>query len=91
MKNSGQGLGLLLGSTVIDRKSLVRTTVKLTGAITTLYSFLLALGQAPPVSLPSTIQCGVTPAEVTRIQAAMFGHNESCSYDNVTLGSVLGS
>ena len=93
MQNSGQGLGFRLGHTVIDRKTLQQTAVKLAGAITTLYSLLLALGQAPAEASPSegVVECGVTAAEAARIQASMLGHNEGCSYGNVTLGSILGA
>ena len=33
--------------------------------------------------------CGLTPPQVALIQSAMIGHNESCSYDDVTLGRIL--
>ena len=93
MQNSGQGLGFLLGHAVIDRKTIVHAAVKLAGTVTTLYSVLLAFGQAPGVASPSKgiAECGVTAAQVAVIQATMIGHNESCSYDNVTLGSILGA
>ena len=90
MQNGNQGLGFLLGHSVIDRKSIVHGAAKLIGAITTLYSVLLALGQVPDSQVEGTVECGVTAAEAERIRASMLGRNESCSYGNVTLGSILG-
>ena len=83
-QNCGQGLGFLLGHTVIDRKTLVHAAVKLASAIATVYSVLLALAQSS--SIPSAPDaCSLTRAQHTVISAtAQAVLNGSCSY-NVTL------
>ena len=44
--NSGQGLGFTLGYTVIDRKTINHTAVKLASTFATIYAVLLTMGES---------------------------------------------
>lgn len=89
MQNSGQGLGFVLGSVVIDKRSLNSAAVKLIGALSTLVSVLLGLQQQETVREATSAElCLLSSLQVGSIRAAMAERNVSCAY-NMTLSSIL--
>ena len=88
--NSGQGLGFTLGYTVIDRKTINHTAVKLASTFATIYAVLLTMGESNDSlghSNEKTEACALSEEHVAVIQA-MLSVNTSCSY-NMTIESVL--
>ena len=85
--NKKQGLGFVAGGKVIDRTTVKRTVVGIYGFLGFIIPLLLASRQEAAVI--GTTHCSLTAAQGQCVQSAMLGHNASCSYDNVSLGSVL--
>lgn len=89
LQNSGQGLGFVLGSVVIDKRSLNSAAVKLIGALSTLFSLLLGLQEQETVTKAAGAGlCLPSPVQVGSIRAAMAERNMSCVY-NMTLSNIL--
>eukprot|EP01045_Picozoa_sp_COSAG04_P005928 COSAG04_NODE_283_length_18154_cov_432.957020_6_plen_98_part_00 len=88
-QNDNQGLGFTLGGTVINRKFLTLTGFRLAASFTTLYAFLMAVGDDSAGSAGGDGACSLTEAQVVSIRVAMSGRDTSCSYDNITIGSAL--
>ena len=90
--NHGQGLGFLVGGFVLDMKALGKITAELVAAVMFLAPVIASYavdGQATAAAVQGLDTCGLSAFETQRVQAAMLGHNSSCSYENVWLGSVL--
>ena len=95
-QNSGQGLGFVVGGTVIDRKSLKLAAVKLASGVTTAITTLFALtdggsGAMAGGTAAGQEQCGLSNIQASTIRSLLAGRNTSCSYGNVTLGAILGA
>ena len=88
-QNDNQGLGFTLGGTVINRKFLTLTGFRFAGSFTTVYAFLMAMGDSATSSAGGGGACELTDAQVVSIRVAMSGRNAGCSYDNITIGSAL--
>lgn len=80
----------MVGYTVIDRKTINHTAVKLASAFATIYAVLLTMGESNDSlshSNEKTKACVLSKEHVAVIQA-MLSVNASCSY-NMTIESVL--
>ena len=86
-QNGGQGLGFMLGHTVIDRKTLTSAAAKLVTGFTTVYALLLALGGSASAGVEA---CELSAMQLAGIQAAMMGRNASCAY-NMTVAQAIGA
>ena len=88
----GQGLGFLVGGIVLDKKALGKFTAELVAAVMFLAPVIASYsvdGQATTVAVQGLKTYALSAFETPRVRAAMLGHNVSCSYENVSLGSVL--
>ena len=93
----------MLGNIVIDRKTLIRTALALAGSITTVYSVLLALVESPvgySTASESALEgsCDLSSLHTSKITTSAFvswtivaGRNVTCSYENITLGALMGA
>eukprot|EP01045_Picozoa_sp_COSAG04_P002523 COSAG04_NODE_92_length_26689_cov_12.755434_8_plen_495_part_00 len=87
--HNGQGLGFKAFGTVVDQKTLKNWAIALGGALSTILTFFIALGQGShPIVQAAGPACGLTAVEAERVRAAMLGHNASCTY-NISLASIL--
>ena len=75
------------GDIVVDRRTLVRIFIAMSGALGTLGPLIFAL--KPPPIPAGTIACDLTQQETALIRAAMAGRNASCTYENMTLSRIL--
>ena len=92
-QNNGQGLGFVLGGTVLDKRALKSAAVKLYGALTAVIT-LLATVNTPAAEHASASAggdepCALSATQRSVIQAAFGGANSTCSYTNVSLASIL--
>jgi hypothetical protein len=93
----------MLGNIVIDRKTLIRTALALAGSITTVYSVLLALVESPVGYLATSglsvgESCDLSSLQTSTITTSGFvtwtivvERNVTCSYENITLGALVGA
>jgi len=92
-QNNGQGLGFVLGGTVLDKRALKSAAVKLYGALSAAITFLAA-ANTPAAAEPTSAAggdepCALSATQRSVIQAAFGGANSTCSYTNVSLASIL--
>ena len=93
-QNNGQGLGFVLGGTVLDKRALKSAAVKLYGALSAAITFLAA-ANTPAAAEPTSASvggdepCALSATQRSVIQAAFGGANSTCSYTNVSLASIL--
>ena len=93
-QNNGQGLGFVLGGTVLDKRALKGAAVKLYGVLTAVIT-LLATVNTPAAAEPTSASaggdepCALSATQRSVIQAAFGGANSTCSYTNVSLASIL--
>ena len=87
--NRGQGLGFVVGGRVMDRRTLQLIGASMCGALTTVVPLIFGLN--PPTSFVNINMemCALSDTQTASVQAALLDANASCSYDNVTLASVL--
>jgi hypothetical protein len=93
----------MLGNIVIDRKTLIRTALALASSITTVYSVLLALVESPvgySATSGSSVgeSCDLSRLQTSTITTSGFvtwtivvERNATCSYENITLGALVGA
>ena len=92
-QNNGQGLGFVLGGTVLDKRALKGAAVKLYGALTAVITLLATVNT--PAAEPTSASaggdepCALSATQRSVIQAAFGGANSTCSYTNVSLASIL--
>ena len=93
-QNNGQGLGFVLGGTVLDKRALKSAAVKLYGALSAAITFLAA-ANTPAAAEPTSASvggdepCALSATQRSVIRAAFGGANSTCSYTNVSLASIL--
>ena len=85
--NNDGGLGFVAGCKVIDKKTLLLIFVELIAALSVAVPVILSL--QPPTIVAGAQACAMSAQEISTIQSAMMSRNASCSFDNVSLGSVL--
>ena len=87
-ENKGAGIGFVVGGgvKVLDRTTLRTVFAAMAGFLSTAVPLILALQQQETVI--GTAACSLTTPQVTLIKT-MASLNGTCSYDNVTIGSVL--
>ena len=93
-QNNGQGLGFVLGGTVLDKRALKGAAVKLYGVLTAVITLLATVNTpaaAEPTSAPAGDDepCALSATQRSIIRAAFGGANSTCSYTNVSLASIL--
>ena len=92
-QNNGQGLGFVLGGTVLDKRALKSAAVKLYGALSAAITLLATVNT--PAAEPTSASaggdepCALSATQRSVIQAAFGGANSTCSYTNVSLASIL--
>ena len=84
---SGNGLGFVAGGKVVDRTTVKRTLVGIYGFLGFIVPLLLA--SRPEVIVAGFEVCALPQSYVQSIKSMMVDRNIHCSYDNVSLGSVL--
>ena len=89
--NRGQGLGFTISGVVIDRRFLKNLAMAIGGGMTTLITAVIALSEEPPhlVGGPDRNLCEPTEAQIAQVQLSFGGSSANCSYDNLTIGSML--
>lgn len=87
---------------MIDRMTLIRTALALAGSITTVYSLLLALVESPvgystAPELASEESCDLNSLHTSTTTTSAFvswtivaRRNATCSFENITLGALVG-
>ena len=89
-QNDGQGLGFVLGGSVLDKRSLKATFLKLVSVLSTVIGYLLVL--ADDVAIDTTVVgdmvCDLTTVQKSMVRSMLAERNESCAY-NMTVASVL--
>ena len=86
--NGGQGMGFLLGMTVISKERVVAIAQALFAARSVAAPFVLQLETAT-IDTTESGACLLSTVEVSTIQAALLGHPDDCTYTNITLADVL--
>jgi hypothetical protein len=87
LQNQGAGIGFVVAGKVLDRTTLKTIFVAMSGFLSTVVPLILAL--RPKEFVIGTEACALSETQTASVQAAFVGFNATCSYDNVTLGSVL--
>lgn len=88
--NRGQGLGFTIGGVVIDRRFLKNLAMAIGGGMTTLITAVIALSEEAPHLIGAERRiCEPTEAQVAQVQLTFGSSLDNCSYDNVTIGSLL--
>ena len=95
-QNNGQGLGFVLGGTVLDKRALKSAAVRLYGVLTAVITLLATINTLPAAEPTSTSAsagddepCALSATQRSVIRAAFGGANSTCSYTNVSLASIL--
>jgi hypothetical protein len=95
--NRGQGLGLVLGGVVVDRRTLGRLGTALAGTLTTVYSLLIGLGagahsplgggdeSAVSNNMLSDPTCTLSAQQRVAVLSMFMTFNQSCTW-NLTIG-----
>jgi hypothetical protein len=87
--NRGQGMGYLLGMTVISTETIKTVARGLVAVASMAIPFVLQLQLKMTQSPTAGGRCALTATQVATIQAAMVGRMSTCSYHNVSLASIL--
>lgn len=89
--NRGQGLGFTISGVVIDRRFLKNLAMAIGGGMTTLITAVIALSEEPPhlVGGPDRNLCEPTEAQLAQVRLSFGGSAANCSYENLTIGSML--
>jgi len=84
----GQGIGFAVGPLIVDRKTLITIGALIGGGMTTVLTVLFALAEEPTAVAAASggSACDLSLEQVAVIRS--FSLNASCSYDNVSIGSV---
>jgi hypothetical protein len=87
--NKDQGLGFVVGGTVLDNTTLKMIFAKMAGLLGTVGPIILSLAPTTTASADAgdLPQCAATAAEIAHVRATFT--NSSCSYTNLTVGSLL--
>lgn len=92
LQNAGQGLGFVVLGVVVDRKTLSRIFWVVMGTLGTIGPIIVAL--RPEADYSSTHEsCSLSAQQRNAIRAtasAVLGANSTCSFENVTLGYIMG-
>jgi len=83
-----QGLGVEVLGVVIDKRALGTFALWLGGGLVTLITALLAVVQDAAIATAGAELCALSQLQIS-ITKDLYSSNGSCSYDNVTIGSVL--
>jgi hypothetical protein len=83
LTNRGQGLGFVAGGRVLDLRTLQVVFAGVVSLLSTVLPILIAMRPA----IGGDEVCGVTANEIELVRATFT--NRSCSYANVTIGSLL--
>eukprot|EP01043_Picozoa_sp_COSAG02_P026843 COSAG02_NODE_1558_length_11928_cov_4.044974_5_plen_472_part_00 len=82
--NKNQGMGVVIGGIVVDRKYLLNFFLQLSGLFMTGIGTMLAL--APDVATNASTGCEMDASQLSLLQAVVEQFNDTCTYYNVTLG-----